>query len=1136
MCCDRCSAASQELRSCSLNGKIACRVQHRSSMGVAFDSFIHTIVLDKIMIVSGVDYIKEVLFLGMAAGGDTAIMKTDKDTVESVVWNDITYTRESDDVVLDVDDGGHSEAWNKTMSERAILWSAVVKTGYLSSDLRRAVVDTKTAEPKLPVKGVYFLNKKPAENATAFKNLKAERNKWIGMLSRNQQDIVRYEDMDCFTVDTIKHVRHVFEASFVDTRTELQNVSSVETVVQERNDLLADFPAAIQKRNELVPAWNSTHKDAKRHLLAITPKIKQWSDGLIDTANFNKNGGVPTNVLQFKRYVSERDALYNELHQISDEIVEMTVPAAAALTAAGAKDAGEGVKLGGLPGDAKALVPPDVPSLAGPKWDNIPAVKDANEAGAPPPPVKSAGPPPEAPKPQTWGDKAKAMVGLGPKSAAGVKEDSPGPPPAAASNAVPVSTAKRGGPAAQSPATVATVASYTPGALPVPSGVAPNSERTDTPAAASHISEIVEDVAHSEHVDAPPQSVLQVVRPQHTGQSGGGVSDDEFNEIVDDSALAQVKTELRRTIAALEASKDVNKKNLAIFDRLAQHVGKTAETTVESQVLKLVAFEKSVRVLVEGDTTLTQDQMVEAIEKHIAEKPALIAEIRHEIAKVDPARDVACKDDVVKAVRSYGEEAAEVFRLCSHVTAVTDHGGLILHIQTQVKAMESLTAKYKHNLAEMNRIAEAVNDKETQDSAQIIAHIHYHKRLLKAICGVVDCGEDAVLDSVQKLTTTYKTFEDQIAKLIPAEIVMDQDGNVLSVIDRVDAWHHDTAAIKGAAVAGDVGEVVGKIAILHKSIETLTHAASAGGGDVTTNHAAIVKLLHDQIAASDGEFAKSQKSLTEAHFAKLEAERLQLASDAKLGPLQVELAHLREALDDACEDLDAAREPMKPFVMNTRMVSLLNDLHDVLHINFAKNTHHDQGRILKEITRTIFNAFHDDRKVDAVRQLMYGMMIEFEIDITDTKLHEAAVASRAYVARLCGGGMHGPHAGGEDVDEDDERWRSSMRRLGDGEGAEEDVGIYERTSRRPRAEVVDGEDEASRRRTGALWAGRRAEDIDGGREDARVVDTSWRLPEPRTYHADTSQRRPRTRAGEAHMECVSNWLHDLSQMIEPGSP
>jgi hypothetical protein len=85
-----------------------------------------------------------------------------------------------------------------------------------------------------------------------------------------------------------------------------------------------------------------------------------------------------------------------------------------------------------------------------------------------------------------------------------------------------------------------------------------------------------------------------------------------------------------------------------------------------------------------------------------------------------------------------------------------------------------------------------------------------------------------------------------------------------------------------------------------------------------------------------------------------------------------------------------------------------------------------------------------------------------------------------------------------------------MRRLHDAGEAEEDV-------------ESDGEDEIARRRIGALRAGRRA-------EDPRLADSSWMSMSERTH------RVPRTRAGEAHMECVSNWLHDLSQMIEPSSP
>ncbi len=1092
------------------------------------------------MIVSGVEYIKEVLFLGMAAGGDTAMMRTDKDTVESVVWERKTYDRLADDVVLDVTDGTNTQLWITTFAERGTLYAAVLKTCYQRSDLRRALINSKEPEYTPPIKGVYYLAaRKPDENLLAFQRLKNERNKWIGMLFRAIEAVKEFEKLDCFTVDTIKHVRRVFLSSFVATRGDATNLLTVKTVVQERNDLLADFPAAIQKRNELVPAWN-IGKKTKRHLLATKPKVKQWSDDLINPTTFASDGGVDHAMSNFKRYINERDALYEELHQISDEIVEMTAPAAAAFTAAGANDAGGGVK----------PLNPRVPTLAGASWTDMVTPKPTDKAdaaainasvgqdgstseddddaatGAAPAASKKTMLERATDQVKAAAAGAKTAIGFGSKPPVGAKGVSP------AASTVQSRPAAGGGPAAQAPPTVVNVASYTPSTLSLPRGVGPNSEGTDTPAASgrggAHAT-IIEDG------DLTTPSALQVVQPEHTGQSGGGVSDDEFKEIVVDPELAQVKAELRQKIAELADSKEVNAKNLAWFDNVGVQLGKTAKTTTQSLVLKLVAFEKNVRGLVQGDTTLTQDQMVEAIAKHIAEKPALIAEIRHEIAKVDPARDDRFKDDVVKSVQSYVEEAAEVFNLCSHGTAVTDHGALINHIQTQVKSMETLVADYKKNLTEMNRIAQAVNDKERQDSTQIIAHINNHKQLMKGICQACgNVGEDVVLDSVQTLKTTYKTFEGQIAALIPAEIDKDVGGKVLSVLERATEWSTMTAAIKHVAETGLVGDVVRQVQGFKEDLDKIGVAAAAAGGGgadaaAAASAAEILRITKERSKHFEDQFNQSQTSLLDAQLAKLEAEKLQRESDAKLLPLEAELAHLQDALNDACEDLDAAREPMKPFVMNTRMVSLLNDLHHVLHIDFAKNTRHDQGRILKDITRTIFNAFRDDRKVDAVRQLMYGMMVEFEIEITDKELYDAAVASRVYVAGLRGGGTHGRHVYGEHEDEDDERLRSTMRRRSAEEDAPEDAGIHERTYLRPRAEVVEGGDEATRRRTGAFWAGR-AEDIDGGRD-------SWtRLPESRTYHADTSQRRPPARPGEAHMECVSNWLHDLSQMIEPMSP
>jgi hypothetical protein len=229
-------------------------------------------------------------------------------------------------------------------------------------------------------------------------------------------------------------------------------------------------------------------------------------------------------------------------------------------------------------------------------------------------------------------------------------------------------------------------------------------------------------------------------------------------------------------------------------------------------------------------------------------------------------------------------------------------------------------------------------------------------------------------------------------------------------------------------------------------------------------------------------------------------------------------------LHEAQEELDSANAPSQPFVMNSRLASLLDDLHVVMHIGFQKDQQYDRHRIIEAITTAISNAFHDDDKNHAVKAVMTEMMLVFQIHMTDAELQRAAVAGASYYRRLAEGVRGGGTRGPEDVDEESHGVRSRMRRIHDGGDAEEDV-------------AIDGEDDASRRRTGAFWAGRRAEDIHDEREDPRVADTSWlTMPELIRYRADTAHRVPHTRPPEAHMECVSNWLHDLSQMIEPGSP
>ncbi len=96
-----------------------------------FKSYIHKTTLYKIKIGSGVDYIKEVLFWGMTAGGETVMMRTEQEVVQSVEWNKITYEKQADDVVLQVANGSENPLYERTNREKCILYTAVVKTGFI---------------------------------------------------------------------------------------------------------------------------------------------------------------------------------------------------------------------------------------------------------------------------------------------------------------------------------------------------------------------------------------------------------------------------------------------------------------------------------------------------------------------------------------------------------------------------------------------------------------------------------------------------------------------------------------------------------------------------------------------------------------------------------------------------------------------------------------------------------------------------------------------------------------------------------------------------------------------------------------------------------------------------------------------
>jgi hypothetical protein len=894
-------------------------------MCVAFDSFIHTIVLDKIMIVSGVDYIKEVLFSGMAAGGDTAIMTTEEEVVEFVEWDNKPYQRQGDDIVLVTTNGNSSQLWEDTLRERNILHAAVVKTGYMRFDIKRALVDPNTKEYSPPKSAKFQLaQKKAVDNQASFRGLRDERNRWITALFRNKKAIEEFESEHYLQFDKFKHVRRVFVESLVATRGDELNIRNVYRAIQERNALLADFPIAIKKRNELVPAFNEKHAGDGGHtrtLLDTTTRHKRYPDTLIDLPKFVLNGGVLYVIKNFRLLITERDDLYIELQGISDEIKEMggeylaEEPAAAALTAPAAKASGEGVTTSS----------PPVPTLAGGEWNKMIAPSDEDKADAV---AKNAsvgtdgaisesddkdatatGSATEASKPSLFGRaaaKAKALVGYGSaKSPVDAKAGTSGAPPAASNSTVQVSTATGGDPVAQSADTVVTVPSYTTGTLSGDRGVGPNSARTDMPAASGRggAQAII-----TEYVDATPQAALQVVVQPHTGRSGGGVSDDEFKDVADGPALAQLKAELKQTKDELANSEAVIVKNRAWFDKIGVHVGKTDGVTIESLVLKLVAFETNVRGLVEGDIILTQDEMVGEIQARFAEKPALIAAIRHEIFKSDPVKDGIFQDNVVEAVANYVTESADVRGLLTQGSEpVIDHDELMKRIRAKHDAFLAMAHDYQENMAELHGISRALDDTKGNKSAEIAAYITTTKKLINDMCVVMGdkkgkkCDETELLDNIQQSKTKYTDFARQIAVEIPLEIEKDGAGKFLSVLERAHVWSQLTIAIKQAADVTSVTAVVATVKGYKEDIQRLiggpSTGAALGGVDSGIAHAAeAVRIYKERGDHLETQFIQAQDLLHAAQVAKLEAETLQLASDAKLAPLELQLALLRDEL------------------------------------------------------------------------------------------------------------------------------------------------------------------------------------------------------------------------------------------------
>jgi hypothetical protein len=165
---------------------------------------------------------------------------------------------DGDDVVLDEDETKASTLFQKTLTERDILHTAVMKTGYLKCDLHIFLVSQAFAEFSAVAAKFEFKENKRDDNVNAFAKLKAEKNKWIAQLGQLMQDVKDLElsESNCIDFNNLKYIRRVFIHSFVYQRGARTAVRNWKLLCKEKNDLHADIPLAILKLDAVVQFFN----------------------------------------------------------------------------------------------------------------------------------------------------------------------------------------------------------------------------------------------------------------------------------------------------------------------------------------------------------------------------------------------------------------------------------------------------------------------------------------------------------------------------------------------------------------------------------------------------------------------------------------------------------------------------------------------------------------------------------------------------------------------------------------------------------------------------------------------------------------------------------------------------------------
>ncbi len=404
------------------------------------------------------------------------------------------------------------------------------------------------------------------------------------------------------------------------------------------------------------------------------------------------------------------------------------------------------------------------------------------------------------------------------------------------------------------------------------------------------------------------------------------------------------------------------------------------------------------------------------------------------------------------------------------------------------------------------------------------------------ICSALGCTEDTFGEKLVSLQQEKQLFEIEIGKAFAS---LETDHKCTTVMEKVGLLSFSMQQIKSAVPCTLIDKVPDMIHDLHQQIEKLKGAPLRTQG-LSSSDAAAAKMQED-IDRMTGEL----RDLNEAHH-KLQDKLLEARQDfireQQLNTENsVKMKHLELICQQATNEIDRVTKKLKrisitnvdPLVLTTRTAYLLGELHKLIDENFARVSEVDIVVLVDRIADVICSAFDEIHKCRAVKALMYTLMVRLQLDFGPRDVDDGVAMARFIITQL--------KEHGEDIVQNPEKYEkliedqlnklqgvrdASKKRLESMFQAFKDM--RSNLSQKHDGESVDeSESELEDLQTGGRGHSR-SESKPPGKHEGERVDG----------HKSEFQIRPRGSSGSgrtnmpaAHIECVNNWLRDLSQIV-----